>query len=283
MVSNTYTQGYLDHVEASWRNTDAPARQAVLAGMTAALVGGDGTSGHTQYGAGDLTFITRMAPAVQSMQNAAVPDTLQQGIYNTFFQTLDGYLSANAPAGQGNLDLYLSARNTPTPYTQMVGPRTADLYWLYKSGGTRTAGTLLTPGNVYPPVTALGTATVGAAGVITWTPGAAIPLVNGSAPPSQGYAPAIGALITITAAINGTLSLTATVTGRSSAGATVTGQLWTATLDGLGVGATAALVIPAGITGQRITQITACAKTGSPTATAGVFTVSSTMDRTPTS
>jgi hypothetical protein len=91
----------------------------------------------------------------------------------------------------------------------------------------------------------------------------------------QGYTPAAGAEVVVTENINGTCAATFVASGWNSAGTWVTGRNWTATLDNLNAGQTAALT-PAN-SGDRIAALTGASKTG--TSTAGNIAVISSLDR----
>ena len=109
----------------------------------------------------------------------------------------------------------------------------------------------MTAPNVFAPVTALGTATVGAGGAVTFVAGSSILTVSDTVGGVQGYAPAKGAIITGTTLVNGTLTLSITYNGQSSAGVPFTGHSSTVVVDNLAVGATVTYT-PAG--GERIGQ-----------------------------
>ena len=258
----------LDKADAGYKTAEALARQARWAEMTALLTA-----------AGDLTFILKLATALQSSQAQTAPDAINFAAAQPLLQALDNaYL---LPLGWATLDAYLTVQNA-APFTALVGPNAAYLVWLYRSNGSKWRGKktptlLMTPGNVFAPVTALGTATVGAGGAVTFTDGAAIRTTNDTTTGIQGYTPAPGVLATVTTPVNGTLTVQVTYNGLNAAGGAVTGRHGTLVLDGLGVGATATMTLQAA--GDRISDVTALAATGSPTATAGAFGLASVLER----
>lgn len=262
----------LDIVGASYRTTDLRATAAQLTGV-GALIYGDGVA---VYGTGNEKFILRMASAADGMVDAAQPDVVNRGIYNGFFTALNSYLSSQGSGlGAGaysNLDGYLTALNLAAPYAALVSPNTAYLQWLYNS---KQPTLLMQPANVYAPETTLGTSAVGAGAALTLTTASSIPTANDGTNGVQGYAPAPGVTAQVTADVGGTLSVTLTASGRNAQGQSVAGRTWTAHLDNLAAGQSAAFVPQ--VAGDRISQITAIAGQGS--AGGGAFSLQTTTDR----
>ena len=270
---------YLDVIQGSSFTADAAARLSALQGLPGLLVGGDGSPGNTQYGAGDGPFILGAYPPFQSMIAAAQPDTISKSIYNGFFFWLDGWFAANTAALKVEnrpavtLDLYASYQNAQARGIFLVGPGVAALYFLFRS---KTAAALMTPGNVFAPVTQFGAATVGANAAVAYVSQASIRTANDAVNLLQGYTPAPGLSASVTTAIGGTLTITVVASGQDAGGNAVAGRTWTAVLDNLAAG-TAPVALTPQVPGDRISQVTAV--TGAGTAASGAFTLTSAFER----
>lgn len=258
----------LDIFGRSYRTADLQATATQLTGVGAQIYG-DGT---TILGTGNEAFILKMASGADAMVAASQPDVVNRGIYGLVFTPLNSFLSSQGGANYSNLDTYLTSLNAGAAYTALVSPNTAYLQWLYNS---KQPTLLMQPANVYAPKTAMGTVAVGAGAALTWTPGASIPTTNDGVNGVQGYAPAPGLTALVTAAINGTLAVALTVSGWNAQGQPVAGRTWTAQLDNLAAGQSAAFVPSAA--GDRLSQITAIAGQGS--ASGGAFSLQTTTDR----
>ena len=134
---------YLDKMELSFRTADALARQSVLAALPPLVVGGDGSAGNTQYGAGDGPFILAMSGGIAQVIAEASPDNINNGIYQPFFGALDTYFASNTAAqtvaGKAvtALDLYASYQNGAALDSFLIGPNTARLYWISRKSSAR--------------------------------------------------------------------------------------------------------------------------------------------------
>lgn len=277
MIALAKLLSYLDKLEASFRSAEAISRQTELQLLPPILIGGDGSSGHTQYGAGDGTFITTMNGPTLSMIAASAPNVINSAIYSAWLSSLAAYLKTNAPGTFGaspitTLDLYLSQQNALTRDSALVGPSTALLQWL---AGNSAASLRLSPGNVFAPITQLCTVTVGASAALTKTTVGSILTANDVVNNLQGYTPAPGLSATITTAIGGTLALTVTATGRTAAGMLVSGRTWTGTLDSAAAGTV--ITLTPSVLGDRIASVTSVSGAG--TAGSGAFSLQSVIER----
>jgi hypothetical protein len=270
---------YLDKIAASRRTAEAAARLAVLQGMVPILIGGDGSAGHTQYGAGDGTFITTLNGPTIAMLTAASPDKVESGVYSAWLSAVAAYIRTNAsammvgPLPVTTLDLYASYQNSLTRDSFLLS---YDLAYLQFLAGNSAPSLMLSPGNVFAPITTFGAATVGASAAITYTAGAApnsIPTANAGA--VQGYTPAPSIKALITTTIGGTLTITVTGTGRTAAGALVSGRTWTGVLDSAASGAT--ITLTPTVAGDRIASVVSVAGAGA--AGSGAFTLQSVLER----
>jgi hypothetical protein len=163
MISAATLLGLLDKIDAGDMTGHSLARQQKWSEMSSLLAG-----------CGDLTFIGKTYRQLAASQQQAPPDRIGFGVSQPFLRTLEAaYLSG--VAGFATLDAYLTAQNTATPFTTLVGPNLAYLYWLVKSNGsswkgnkTPTASTyMLSPRNVFAPTTTFSASSVGAGGAIT--------------------------------------------------------------------------------------------------------------------
>ena len=271
---------YLDVIQSSYFTAEDLARLAALQTLPGVIVGGDGSAGNTQYGAGDGPFIVSGYPPVQAMIAQAQPDLINKSIYTGFFSWLDGYF-ANNTAGllaPGNkpaaaLDLYASYQNAQVRNSFLVGPGVAALYFLYR---VKAAASLMTPSNVFAPVTQFGAATASAGAAVAYVNAASIRTANDTVNLLQGYTPAPGLFAALTTAITGTLTITATASGQDAGGNAVTNRIWTAVLDNLPAGAAPVALVPQNA-GDRISQVTSV--TGAGSAGAGAFTLTSAFER----
>ena len=261
----------LDIVGASLRSLELQATSTLLTGVGAQIYG----DGVAVYGTGNEAFILRMASAADAMVSAAQPDVVNRSIYNGFFQALNSYLSSQGSRPQppySNLDTFLTSLNTGAAYTALVSPNTAYLQWLYNS---KQPTLLMQPANVYAPLTALGTAVVGAGAALTLTASTGIRTVNDVAGGLQGYAPSKGVTALITAPITGTCAVILTASGWNAQGQPVVGRTWTAALDNKAAGQSVVFVPTAA--GDRISLVTAL--TGAGTAASGAFSLQSVTER----
>ncbi len=277
---SSHVLALLDTIQASYVTAEAAARLAALAALPGILVGGDGSPGNTQYGFGSGPAIVSGYPPLQAMIAQAQPDLINKSIYTGFFSWLDGYFAANTASliGPGGkpavaLDLYASYQNAQQRSSFLVGPGVAALYFLYR---VKSAASLMTPGNVFAPVTRFGTATVGANAALAYTSLAAIRTANDTVNLLQGYTPAPGLSAFVTAAITGTLTITVVANGQDAAGNAVTNRVWTAVLDNLAAYAAPVPLVPQNA-GDRISQVVTV--TGAGTAAGGAFTLTSTFER----
>lgn len=262
---------FFDDLAASYRAADLAAQSARLAASQIDLSGGDGSTS-TVYGTGDEVFNEAVGPALRGAIAYFAPDTVNKNGYSGVYNSIAGWLAGTDGGGYASIDAYLTAQNTPTKYQYLVAPNTAIEYWLYSSKNL-----MLSPGNVFAPLTTFGTATVGGSGVITFTAGSIINQANNVGAGAQGYTPSLGIACVITTTINGTLVITVTGNGVTSAGVTFTGHTYNITLSSATAGQTISLNPLT--SGDRISQVTAIAKSGSPSATAGAFTVNSILER----
>lgn len=269
-----------DVVQASYFPDEAAARLSALMALPGLLVGGDGSPGSTQYGFGNGPAIVSGFPVLQAMLAQAQPDLINKSIYTGFFSWLDSYFANNTATllAPGNkpavaLDLYASYQNAQTRYSFLVGPGVAALYFLYR---VKAAASLMTPSNVFAPVTQFASVTVGAGAAVAFISQGSIRTANDPVNLLQGYTPAPGLSASVTAAIGGTLTITVKASGQDAAGNAVTNRLWTASLDNLAAGAVAVPLTPA-VPGDRISQVTAV--TGAGSAGSGAFTLTSAFER----
>lgn len=264
-----------DDWAAAYRATDAGFTANRLAASLVDVVGGDGVTS-TVYGSGSESYIAKVGPALGTAAVTAQPDPQNQRIYAPLFSAVTSWLNSADGGNYSSIDAWANARRAINPALARFHPNTAKQYMLYN----QSQGNLLfTPANVFAPQTNYGSATVGAAGVITFTDAGSVPIVNVTTTPiAQGYTPPLGLVANITTTINGTLIITITFDGQSSAGAAVTGRTGTITLSSLAAGAQSAQMTPT-IAGDRVADITAVVKSGSPTATAGAFTLDSVLER----
>jgi hypothetical protein len=258
-----------DRLAASYRTTEINLTANALASLPELIRGGDGTTGHTTYGFGADQPILTLLPAAEGMIAAASPDVVQTGIYSGFVSSLQ---SEAVKLGYSGFDAYATSVNTSARFSFLVHPNFALLYWLYRS---KLAGSLLSPSNVFAPLTTLGTLTVGAgAGSVTFTHVNDVPTVN--APTQQGYTPAPNGQSLVTTTINGTLTLTITGSGIDSGGVTRTGRTWTCVLSSVAANAAPVNWTPT-IAGDRIASVQSVS--GSGTATAGAVTLQTALER----
>lgn len=258
-------------------NSDAVARKTALAALPGALPG-TSTDANLEFSLAvgkSVLVVTGTGTSLGACDDGA----LQNSIYKGLFASVNAYISGLKISNVTTLDQYLTTLNA-TPFTALIGPNCAYLYWLYATNALKTGTALLTPGNIFAPATTLGTATIGAAGAVTFTGGASIPTVNVPATPLQGYAPALAIAATATVAVNGTESIHVTYNGQTSAGVPFTGHVGTLVVDSLALGVTTLSTAwtPAA-TGERVSAITAMVVTGSPTATAGAITIKTAIER----
>lgn len=258
----------LDIVGTSYREANLQATALALAGVGAQIYG----DGAAVYGTGNEAFILRMASAADGMIEAATPDKVNLAIYGGFFAALNSYLSSAGGSAYSNLDTYLSSLNKAVPYAALASPKAAYLQWLCSS---KRAQFMMQPGNVYAPPTTLGTAIVGAGAGVTLTTAGSILTISDTVKGLQGYTPAPGLTAQVTTAMSGTLTVTLTASGWNAQGQPVAGRTWTAQLDNLAAGQSAAFVPQ--VAGDRISAVTAIAGQGS--AGSGAFTLQSVTDR----
>lgn len=263
----------LDKIAAAYRTNDLNQAANTLSGLPTLIRGGDGVTS-TVYGFGQDGPILKILPAAEAVIAASAPNVILAGQYRPIMAAFASFAS---DLGYASFNAYLSAQNTPTPYRALIHPNAALVNWLF----TGQSGTLLlSPGNVFAPLTTFGTANVGTgAGAVAYTNLSSIPAVNVVSPTlgqsTQGYTAAPGVTANITATVNGTLTVTLTANGQNAAGAVVTGRTWTAVLSSAAAGATVTFT-PA-VAGDRIAAITAAS--GSGAATAGAFTLNSVLER----
>lgn len=273
MSVNSTNLKIFDKIAASYHVQEMNATVNTLAQLPDLIRGGDGAASLT-YGFGSDSPILLWLPAADGTVAALAPNILIAAQYK---QLMSAAAKQASNQGFSSLDKYLSSINAAAPFSGLVHPNFALISYAVNNG----QGTLLlSPGNVFAPLTTFGSAAIGpAAGAVTFQPGSVIPaanVVNSSAYQSlQGYTAAPGAAANITATINGTLTLTLTATGQNAAGQAVTGRVWTAVLDNAAAGTTVPFV-PA-VAGDRIYSAAGIAGAGA--ATAGAFSVSSVVER----
>lgn len=261
----------LDGLAASFRQADLAAATARVASTQVNVVGGDGTTS-TIYGTGDEAFILKVAPAIDAAALALIPDTVNKQAYSIPMSAIADWLHTTDGGNFANLDTYATAQNMSSYGTWLTAPNLAYIYFLYNAKLL-----MMSPGNVFAPATTFGTALVGGTGAITYTSGSNIATVNNAPSGTQGYVPSPGVTATITVATNGSLLVTVTGDGVSATGVPFTGHTWTVDLSTLSIG-TVATFTPT-VAGDRISAVTACVSTGTPTATAGAFTLASVLER----
>jgi hypothetical protein len=264
-ISPTVILGLLDSIDASYRTSDAALRLTSVQGMPAKL--------GTVIDVATMGLVHDLNDSINAVLAAAQPDAINGGIYTNFFNKLAQEISGLAISGVTNLNQYATYQNTASAHSFLIAPNSGSLFYLSVS---RKPALILSAGNVFAPKTTLGTATVGAAGVVTFTAGSTILQASDTTLGIQGYAPPTTVLITGTTLINGTLTVTITYSGQTSAGGAVSNHTVNAVIDNLAVNATVSVTMPSS---ERIASISAIAKNGSPTATAGAFSISTVLER----
>jgi hypothetical protein len=266
---------FMDGIAASLQSQAMNYTSNRIAATLINVIGGDGISS-TVYGTGSEKFIIMVAPAVDAAALKAQASTYNQGVYSSLFSVVTSYLSTVEGGSFPSITAWATAQNLAVLDSVLFHPNTAQQSLLYNNNN---GALLLNPGNVFAPQTNFGAATVGAAGAITYTDASSIPTVNNPTTGSiqQGYTPSTGLTVKVTTVVNGTLVATVTFNGRTAGGAVVTGRTGTLTLSSLALGATATMVPT--VAGDRIAHVVSIVATGTPTATAGAFTVDSVLER----
>jgi len=273
MSVSTVNLKIFDKIAASYHSAEMNETVNTLAQLPDLIRGGDGTASLT-YGFGADSPILLWLPAADGTVAALAPNILIAAQYK---QLISAAAKQASNQSFSSLDKYLTAMNAAALFSGLVHPNFALISYVVNNG----QGTLmLSPGNVFAPITQLATGVVGpAAGVVTFQKAGAIPAANvisGTAYQSlQGYTAAPGAALSITAAINGTLTLTLTTTGQNAAGQAVSGRTWTAVLDNAAAGVT--IVFVPAVAGDRI--YSAAGIVGAGAATAGAFSINSMLER----
>jgi hypothetical protein len=272
LLSPTAVLPFTDAVGGTYRSTDDAARLSAIQGLVSAMpaVTNDDTLG----------FAVRVGPGIILSETAAAPDALTYSAVAGVMNALQAELSANGAGLYSTVAGYAAYQNGLAAYTCLYSPRFALVHWIWGTGGRRTPAALLPASSVFAPATALGTATVGAAGAVTFTPGSSILTVSDTTGGVQGYAPSKGVTATAGTAVSGTEVIAVTYNGWDSTGAPFVSHVGHLDVSSLAGGATTA---PTAWTpqspGDRVSLISAMAVSGSPTATSGTLTFNSIVER----